>query len=330
MRLSKIDMLKNQKCISNYQQFLTPIVLFVYNRPWHTRQTVEALRKNELAGQSDLIIYSDGPKTDADKSAVGEVRQYIHGLSGFKNIIIRERNKNFGLADSIISGVTEVVKKYGRVIVLEDDLVTSPYFLRYMNDALKRYENNENVMQVAAYMFPNNLTAASDAFFMPFVTTWGWGTWKRAWDRLDVSKQGFEALKQNRALRRAFDLNGAYDFFRLYENKYKGKNNSWGILWYSTIFFNKGIVLFPVQTLAYHIGYDNSGTNCNATEIPQQRLSAKPVVNLPAEAAVDEVVYDAFLKDFRLYWKRVRRLQRVMAGRKLVAAVFRRIWNFWG
>lgn len=297
---------------------IAPIVLFVYNRPWHTIQTVGALQRNEMAGQSDLIIYSDGPKTEADKDLVCAVRRYIKKIKGFKKIIITERDENLGLAKSIISGVTEVINQYGCVIVLEDDLVTSPYFLSYMNNALEKYKNNENVMQVAGYMFPNSLPTEFDAVFLPLSTTWTWGTWKRAWDRLDLSRKGYEKLKKDKKLRKEFNLNGSYDFFRLYNYFFKGKSSSWGIFWYSTVFFNKGIVLYPVNSLAYHIGFDNSGTNCGATGLPQQELNDKPVEKLPEEVHVDNVIYETFLKDFKAYWKCARRMQ-TRAGVKKAA-----------
>ena len=133
---------------------LAPIVLFVYNRPWHTRQTVEALQQNELANESELFIFSDEAKDEMATKHVNDIRDYIRTIDGFKNIEIIERDKNFGLAKSIISGVTEIINQYGTVIVLEDDLVTSPYFLQYMNDALVFYEKEDRVVSVMGYCSP--------------------------------------------------------------------------------------------------------------------------------------------------------------------------------
>ena len=133
---------------------MIPIILFVYNRPWHTRQTVKALQKNELAGRSDLFIFSDGPKDEQTEKAVQKVREYIHTIDGFQTVTIREREENWGLANSIIDGVTQIVNEYGRVIVLEDDLMTSPFFLRYMNDALNLYECEEKVISIHGYIYP--------------------------------------------------------------------------------------------------------------------------------------------------------------------------------
>src|SRR3989339_698479 len=133
---------------------LSPIVLFVYNRLEHTRKTIEALQKNELAKDSELFLYSDGPKNEENIKKVNEVRKYINSIDGFKKVKIVEREINFGLARSIIAGVTDIVNKYGKIIVLEDDIVTSPYFLTFMNDALCLYENEEKVMHISGYFFP--------------------------------------------------------------------------------------------------------------------------------------------------------------------------------
>ena len=153
-----------------------PIALFAYNRPWHIRKTVETLQKNELSEHSELFIYSDGPKNQEDRELVNEVRQYLHSIRGFKHIEIIEQKRNSGLADAIVSGVTEIVGTYGKTIVLEDDLVTSPYFLRYMNDALKFYKEDEQVMHIAGYMLPINSFGLPETFFYRIASCWGWGT----------------------------------------------------------------------------------------------------------------------------------------------------------
>jgi len=158
-----------------------PIVLFVYNRPRHTRQTIEALRKNELAGESDLFIFSDAPKNEEMEEKVKEVREYIKNIDGFKKVTVIEREENRGLAKSIIEGVTKIVKEHGRVIVLEDDIVTSPYFLRFMNDALEFYKGQERVMHISGYVYPIETDGVDDTYFVKPASCWGWATWGRAW-----------------------------------------------------------------------------------------------------------------------------------------------------
>ena len=143
---------------------LSPIVLFVYNRPWHTQQTVEALQKNELAKESELFIYSDAAKSKEAEKSVNEVRKYIQTIIGFKKVIIIKREKNWGLADSIIDGVTKIVNEYGKIIVLEDDLVTSPYFLKFMNEALVFYKDKEKVWHISGWNYPIETNKLDDVF----------------------------------------------------------------------------------------------------------------------------------------------------------------------
>ena len=176
--------------------------------------------------------------------------------------MIFENSVNLGLANSVIKGVTEVVNKYGRGIVLADDLLTAPGFLRYMNDALDRYENEEKVMQISGHMFDVDIEAETDAVFLPFTTSWGWATWKRAWSKFDPSAAGYDLLREDKSLRHKFDLDGTYDYFAMLERQLKGKVNSWAIRWYLSVFMLNGISLFPTKTLVYNFGFDGSGTHC--------------------------------------------------------------------
>ena len=238
-----------------------PIALFVYNRPRHTQQTVEALLANAVAKQTPLYVFSDAPRRDVSCQAVAEVRSYIHSISGFKSVTIVERETNFSLARSIIDGVTRVCEEYGRVIVMEDDLVTSPSFLSYMNDALALYENEDQVMQVSGHIFQvPEFAQREEAFFLPFVTSWGWGTWKRAWKHFDPSAQGWEKISSNSALRNRFNLDGHFDYSTLLEQQMNGKVNSWAIRWYLSVFLSNGVTLFPPQSLIKNIGL-GSGTH---------------------------------------------------------------------
>ncbi|OPL15704.1 MAG: sugar transferase [delta proteobacterium ML8_D] len=240
---------------------LAPIVLFVYNRPWHTQQTVKALQKNELADLSDLFIYSDGPKDDQSQETVQKVRKYIHTIDGFKTLTVQKREKNLGLANSIISGVTEIVNKYDRIIVLEDDITTSPYFLRYMNDALNFYQDEERIMHISGYMFPVNYIGLQETFFYRVTSCWGWATWSRAWKyfKKDV-KWVYQIFSKEE--RRAFNLDGSHNFWSQVEGNKLGKLNSWAIFWYASVFKNQGLCLHPCQSLTNNIGHDGSGIHC--------------------------------------------------------------------
>ena len=186
---------------------VTPIALFVYNRLGHTQRTIEALKQNILAENSGLIIFSDAPKSEAQTDAVQEVRKYIREIEGFQSVTIVEREANLGLARSIIDGVTTIVSKYGRIIVLEDDMVTSQYFLTYMNEALEKYADDERVVSIHGYVYPVK-QSLPDAFFLPGADCWGWATWSRGWACFNSDGQFLLDELKRRKLIRAFDFNG--------------------------------------------------------------------------------------------------------------------------
>jgi GT2 family glycosyltransferase len=240
---------------------LAPIVLFAYNRPVHMRRTVEALLKNELANASDLIIYSDASKNPEAADAVREVRDYIRTISGFNSIRIVERDRNWGLANSVIDGVTTVVNKYGRIIVLEDDLVVTPHFLGFMNRALERYKQEPKVIQVSGYMFPVKIKAREDALFLPLTTSWGWATWQRAWRLFDPEAKGYARLKAEPELRKRFNLDGAYDYYSMLEGQLAGEVDSWAVRWQLTAFINGSLTIYPRHSLIENAGFDDSGTH---------------------------------------------------------------------
>ena len=266
-----------------------PIALFAYNRPSHTRLTVEALLANALANQTPLHVFSDAPKNEAAGLAVAEVRSYIRSISGFKSVTIIERETNFGLARSIIDGVTCMCEEYGRVIVMEDDLITSPHFLSYMNDALTRYEDEDQVMQVSGYMFPAQLEVTPQGLFLNFPTSWGWATWKRAWDKFDLKAEGYSLLKDNPEMIRTFNLDGRYDYYSMLQSYLSGRAESWAIRWHLTVFMNKGLVLYPSETLVENIGFDGSGVNCVASSIEQSQVSqSSQVIDLPNELTLSQ------------------------------------------
>jgi GT2 family glycosyltransferase len=255
----------------NTMNTLAPIVLFVYNRPWHTEQTVTALLKNELADASDLIVYSDAPKNEAVVPMVEGVRSFIKGIRGFKSVSIIERERNWGLADNIIDGVTAVVNKHGRVIVLEDDIVTSPYFLRFMNDALDFYENEENVWHVSGYMFPIDTTDLNDTFFTQGMFCWGWATWARAWKHYTRDPQNTPS-QFNKKMAREFDYENTNKFFDQLRANKSGKLHTWAIFWYATIYLHKALCLSSKNSLTQNIGLDGSGIHCGESDVYEVAL----------------------------------------------------------
>ncbi len=238
---------------------LAPITLFVYNRPYHTRRTIEALKKNMLASQSNLIIYSDGPKHDVVSKEIEEVRSIIKGITGFKSIRIVERKHNLGLAKSVISGITETINQYGKAIVLEDDLETTPYFLKYMNDGLNLYENDPEVASIHGYVYP--IQGLDKSFFIKGADCWGWATWKRAWDLFEEDGQKlFDELKQNKLLFE-FDFYGTFPYSRMLKEQIEGKNSSWAVRWYASMFLQQMLTLYTSKSFVRNIGNDDSGSH---------------------------------------------------------------------
>lgn len=276
---------------------LSPMVLFVYNRPWHTRQTIKALQKNELADRSDLFIYSDSPKNEQTEKAVKKVREYIHTIDGFKTITIREREKNLGLAGSIIDGVTAIVNEYGRLIVLEDDLVTSPFFLRYMNDALILYENEEKVISIHGYIYPLSEKLPS-TFFLRGADCWGWATWKRGWDLFEEDGQKLLNELEEKKLTRLLDFNRTYNYTQMLRDQIAGKNDSWAVRWLVSAFLRERLTLYPGISLIRNIGLDGIGTHCGTSDafdvkIAQEPISVQPI-DIVENAKAKKIIEDYF------------------------------------
>jgi len=242
---------------------LAPIVLFVYNRPRHTEQTLKALAANDLANRSELFIYADGPKTGASTETLAqieEVRAIIRKERSFARVNIVESEVNLGLANSVMKGVTAVVNKYNKVIVLEDDLVTHPFFLTYMNHYLDVYENEEQVISIYGYMYP--VKKKMDApFFVRGADCWGWATWKRGWDLFEPDGRRLLNRLENQHLLREFNFNNSYDFTSLLKAQIEGQVDSWAIRWYASAFLSNKLTLYPPVSLVENIGSDGSGTH---------------------------------------------------------------------
>jgi len=270
---------------------LAPVALFVYNRPEHTRRTVEALQANVLAPESDLFVYSDAPNAEPAVAKVKQVREYINSITGFKSVKVIEKSINCGVDRSIIAGVSELCNAYGSVIVLEDDLVTSPWFLRFMNEALLHYRNEEQVMQITGSMFPIGSSDDGKSGFLGFISSWGWATWKRAWDQFDPSADAYITLKEDAHRRNAFDLDGAYAFYEMLEQFVQGKLDAWDIRWYLSVFACEGLALFPTKSLVTNIGFDGSGVHCPASDFAGSDLAGSPVVTFPA-VELDTELFD--------------------------------------
>ena len=233
-----------------------PIALFTYSRADHTKQAIDSLLNNVEAKNSDLYIFSDGPKNESKVNAVKENREYIHTIQGFKSIHIIEREKNWGLANSLNAGITDVINKYGRVIVVEDDLILSPFFLKFMNEALEKYKDDDRVGAISTFIYPIE-EQLPETFFMRYFHCWGWATWKRGWDLLNTDTKYL--LRRMRFKKNDFDIGGAYG--NLYCTKI-GLADSWWVRLYASFYLKEKLTLYPGSSLVSNRGIDGSGTHC--------------------------------------------------------------------
>jgi hypothetical protein len=291
-----------------------PITLFTYARPDHARRTVEALLQNHYAASHDLIVFSDAARTPGKRSAVAEVRAYLETITGFRSVTIHRRPHNFGLAKSIIEGITQVLSDNERIIVLEDDMVTSSHFLSYMNEALDKYADDGRVISIHGYVYPVE-PVLHDAFFLTGADCWGWATWRRGWDHFNPDGQHLLDELNRRKLIPAFDFNGAYSFSEMLAGQIKGTNDSWAVRWHASAFLADKLTLYPGRSLVHNIGNDNSGTHCGNSAVHDIELSQVPVDLNNIEVKPSEEGRHAFEMFFRKsrggLWRRlVRRISK--------------------
>lgn len=304
-------------------QHLAPIALFVYNRPEHTRRTLSFLQRNNLAAESRLFIFSDGARPGQEE-AVGQVREVLKQAEGFKAVEIIERERNFGLASSVIDGVTRLNKEYGKVIVLEDDVLTSPYTLQYFNDALRKYQDVDKVMHITGYMYPIDAAALPETFFLRIASSQAWATWNRAWIKfepsIDILISRFDAKKKF-----DFELEGAMNFWKHVMEFKNKKNNSWAIRWYASVFLNNGLSLNPSVSLIENIGHDGSGVHSGVSTIYKSSVNQKRITQFPDQPEEHKEAYAEvrhFLKHRKGSWvdRGLRYLNHVLVKTKMKKA----------
>lgn len=291
-------------------QALAPIALFVYNRPKHTERTIKFLQQNLLAPDSRLYIFSDGPKNNSDEEQVNEVRNFIKTVDGFKSVKVIESKTNKGLANSVIEGVTQLNNNYGQVIVFEDDLVSSPHTLTYFNEALNRYRNDDKVMHIGAYMYHLKDSNLPESFFYRAATSWGWATWQSAWQHFEPNIDKLIAQFDRQKISE-FAIEGTMNFWKQMQDFKKGKNNSWAIRWYASIFLRGGLTLNPSQSLVNNIGHDGTGVHSGINDIYNVIINPKPITQFPTEITENKEAYQA-IKAFLAnrkgnLWDRVKR-----------------------
>lgn len=281
-----------------------PISIFIYNRKDKVNRLLNSLFNCNEFSKSKVYVFCDGPKNETENVYVQETRDEAKRLLiNKRQITFIEHQKNIGLAKSIYYGVSHVLKKHNTIIVLEDDLIVNRGFLKYMNNALKKYEDNSDIYQVSGYFInPIDLNLC-EAICLPNISTWGWGTWKKSWEGFGLEKN-FTLKKWSKKRKLKFNLNNSYNYFYILKGTLKGKIDSWGILWYLYVFNRNGLVLYPNKSLVKNIGFDRSATNTKRKPNHSMDFSTKKIeIILPEDLKINqrysEKIYDYIKKVYK-------------------------------
>ncbi|MFA2856816.1 glycosyltransferase [Bacillus paranthracis] len=278
---------------------LAPIVLFVYNRPEHTRKTIMSLQENKLSSESEIFIFSDAPRNENDVEDVKRVRGIIDKIDGFKNVTVIRAEHNKGLANSVINGITEIINEYGTVIVLEDDLITSPYFLSYMNQSLKFYSEDLKIWSISGYTpdikFPE---AYRDEIYLSLRgCSWGWATWKHQWDLVDWNVSDYDSFKSSWGKRKNFNM-GGNDLSYMLDDQMAGRINSWAIRWVYSQHKQTKYTIYPINSFVRNIGLDFSGTHSSNADKYKTREIYQSEIQFNSNYGVNSEI----LKEFKRFY----------------------------
>jgi hypothetical protein len=275
---------------------LSPIALFVYNRPDHTYKTLESLIANIGFRNSLLYIFCDGAKSEKDRESVQKTRVLVHSYD-LKNVTVIENEYNKGLVKSIVDGVNHVLENHDRIIVLEDDCVPAPDFLHLMNFCLDKYESNEVIMNVSGYSPPIKIPEdyPYDIYFSYRFSSWGWGTWRRSWRDYSNSPDILKIIDGSDSIKKKIDRAGL-DLYPMLRRQVKGKLNSWAVFWAITIIMKDGLSINPVQSRIMNVGHDGSGTHCSPNARYDVQVSKeKPArINVPEGSIPDRRITKAY------------------------------------
>lgn len=290
-----------------------PIALFVYRRPDHTRRTIAALRACPEFTESPVVVFSDGPRDDAARAAVKETRTIVSTLLPDARIV--EAQTNRGLAESIIAGVSALTEEFGRVIVVEDDLIVAPDFLTFLNAGLEHYADNAPVMQISGHMF--GVDVGPDPVLLPFISTWGWGTWARAWRQFDADTDDLDRLLRNRDVRTKFNLDGSYNYFAMLQRQRAGTVDSWGIRWYGSVFRKNGLTVYPPRSRVLNVGFDegtHGGRSASRAIFSGTDHPDGPFGSFPNRTVINDEAYFRIKQAFRTNHSLMSRIRRRLGG----------------
>lgn len=287
---------------------LAPIVLITYNRPDHLIKSLKSLKKNKLSKKSTIIIYSDGAKNSEDKKKILKIRKIIKLVKGFKSKKIIERKKNYGTKKNITNAINESFKKYDKIIVIEDDLIVSKYFLSFMNYCLDRYKDKKNIWHINGWSYPFMKKSSNDINFLRSMNCWGWATWKDRWKHLSLENERLIKNFTNKQIHK-FNIFSTMDHFsQILRNKRKTLS-SWAVYWHATIFLKKGICIYPKFSMVRNIGFDGSGRMSS-----QYQYKSYINNNFKKYQFNDNIVLDKKLinQEFLYYFQKKRILRKIV------------------
>ncbi|MFD2598144.1 glycosyltransferase [Sphingobacterium corticis] len=276
----------------------SPIILFAYNRPEHTRRALLALQENVGAADSVLYIFADGAKHAGAETAVKEVRNVIRENWLFKEVHVVERDRNWGLANNVMDGVGQVMKAHGRAIVLEDDVLFAPHTLQYFNEALTRYKNEEKIMHIGGFMYELNRAKLDETFVTRYVASQAWATWSRAWNHFQADIDQIIAQFDPQKVA-AFTFDHTMNFWRTILQQQKGEVDSWAVRWYASVFLKGGLAIEPSQSLIENIGHDGSGVHSGVNTMFETSIRSMPITQFPTEIVEDPNGYVALRHFFK-------------------------------
>ena len=256
-----------------------PVALFAFRRPDHLAKVVAGLLANSEAAQTQLWVFCDGAKGAADVDGVAAVRRFARAIKGFAGLTVVERSENFGLARSIREGVSQLCASDGRVVVLEDDVVPTPFFLAYVNAGLERYADDARVISIGCYTYDGGRDLPP-TFFLNIPDCWGWAVWARSWAQFEPDGTKLLAALTARGRLRSFDFDGAYPYTKMLKDQIAGGNASWAILWYAHAALTGQLTIYPHRSVTSNIGQDGSGTHGG-------KLEAGPLILRLADSPVD-------------------------------------------
>lgn len=277
-------------------QVMVPVLIVTYDRLEHLIKTITSLRNNIYADQTDLFIASDFQRSGSEANKVAAVRSYLKSIDGFKSVMVFERDKNFGAVENCLSALRVIFNKYDRVIILEDDIVTAPGFLKFINQAFEKYGANERVFSITGYCPPIEIPSSYqyDAFFLGRMSAWGCGMTKdRHTSILEISRKEYDEFVANKKLSRAFVQGGGEDMLVMLKNVAYGSLEAWDVRFMYTQFMKGQYTVYPTQSLVVNIGFDGTGIHCGKTERFDVALSNKTTFRFPDDVVVDERIMKA-------------------------------------